>query len=86
MQTVAQRPTKIQHYASYVIHGQEVYGIATLLSGGYSFVPDVGEGRLVSYKDVDLTLYGHVATAEQQWDADQAQGGLVRTTSRTLAA
>lgn len=86
MQTVSRPTTKIQHYASYVIDGQEVTGIARLLPGGYYFTPAVGESRLVSYKDVDLTLYGRCDLADAQYAADTAQGGLVVRTSRTLAA
>ena len=52
MATVAQTPTRIQHYASLTIGGEDVYGIATLIAGGYSFRPDDSrEVRLVSYKE-----------------------------------
>lgn len=74
------RNTKVAHYAYY----KDDYGIARMVSGGYYFTPDVGESRLVSYKDPNLMLLGHVATADQQWAADQAQGGLVVRCSQTV--
>jgi hypothetical protein len=83
MATIHETSTKVQHYAYY---GDD-YGIATLVSGGYTFRPEGGASvRLVSYADPELMLLGHVSTADQQWAIDQAQGGLVRTTSRTVAA
>lgn len=78
------RTTKIVHYASYLINGEEVFGIARLVGGGYYFTPDIGESRLVSYKDVELTLFGNVDIAHQQWVIDEANGGLVATCSRTI--
>jgi hypothetical protein len=64
----------VQHYA---YHGDD-YGIATLVSGGYTFRPEGAASiRLVSYKDHELMLLGHVTTADQQWAIDQANGGLV---------
>jgi hypothetical protein len=79
---VAARTTKIQHYASYMIGGEEVYGIAQLVPGGYVFTADGShEHRLVSYKDVDLLLYGQVDIAHQQWVIDAAQGA--RTSDAT---
>jgi hypothetical protein len=44
----------------------------------------VGESRLVSYKDPNLMLLGHVSTADAQWAADQAHGGLVARCSQTV--
>lgn len=81
MQNVPQHPTKIQHYASYLIHGTEVTGIARLVGGGYSFTPDVGESRLVSYKDVDLILYGRCDLVAA---ADLADGDRVARCSQTV--
>lgn len=82
MQNVTQRPTKIQHFASYLINGQEVCGVARLVGGGYYFTPEAGESRLVSYKDVDLILYGRCDLVAA---ADVADGDRVKTCSRTLA-
>jgi hypothetical protein len=66
--------SKTQHYA---YHGND-YGIATLVSGGYTFRPEgAASVRLVSYKDPELMLLGHVSTADRQWAIDQANGGLV---------
>jgi hypothetical protein len=65
------------HYASYIINGEEVYGTAELLNGsGHLFRKD-GErqARLVSYKDVDLLLYGLVEVADMQHDIDLLVGG-----------
>jgi len=31
---------RIAHYASLDINGDEVYGVATLVAGGYTFRPD----------------------------------------------
>jgi len=69
----------IMHYASYLDKrsGEEVYGTATLVNGsGYLFRPD-GERQatLVSYKDVDLMLYGLVEVAGAQYLADELAGG-----------
>lgn len=84
MATVA-HSTKVVHYASYLINGEEVWGIARLVPGGYVFTPEGShERRLVSYKYVELLLYGLVPLADQQWVIDQAQGGLVATCSRTV--
>ena len=61
MQTITEVSTvdkgKIRHYAYY----NDDYGIARLVGGGYYFTPEVGESRLVSYKDANLMLLGHVA-------------------------
>jgi hypothetical protein len=86
MQTIHHPAKQNNRVAHYAYHGDE-YGIATLVSGGYTFRPEGAASiRLVSYKDPALMLLGHVATADQQWAEDTAHGGLVRTTSRTLAA
>jgi hypothetical protein len=76
--------TKVQHYAYY----NDDYGIATLVNHtGYLFVKEGQRtGILVGWRDRDLLLLGHVSTADQQWAIDQANGGLVRTTSRTRTA
>jgi hypothetical protein len=56
---------------------EEVYGIATLIAGGYSFRPDDGrEVRLVSYKSRDLMLYGRCDLADAQWAEDCSHGDL----------
>jgi hypothetical protein len=65
------------HYASYERNGEEVYGTAELLNGsGYLFRQD-GERQatLVSYKDVNLMLYGLADVADMQHDIDMAVGG-----------
>ena len=65
---------KVQHYASFIVDGAEVYGVATLVPGGYSFRPDGTHSvRLVSYTDADLLLYGRVDLADRQHEADKAQ-------------
>jgi hypothetical protein len=59
------------------VKGEEVYGTATLVNGtGYAFRKD-GERRaiLVSYKDVNLMLYGLVDVADGQHDVDMLVGG-----------
>jgi hypothetical protein len=71
----------IMHYAAYLDKrsGAEVYGTATLVNGsGYLFRAE-GERRatLVSYKDVDLLLYGRCALADGQYLADELAGGPV---------
>jgi hypothetical protein len=87
MATVARTSTKVQHYASLIIGGEEVYGIATRVDGGYSFRPDrVFPTRVVSYADPNLMLYGRVDLSEAQRVIDQGQGGLVYRTSRTMQA
>ena len=76
MATVAQTPTRIQHYASLTIGGEDVYGIATLIAGGYSFRPDDSrEVRLVSYKDSNLLLFGRCDLADAQYLTDELAGG-----------
>ena len=72
MATVPRTPTPVQHYAYY----GDVYGTATLVNGsGYLFRAE-GERRatLVSYKDVDLLLYGLADVADMQHDVDMAVG------------
>ena len=73
----------IAHYASYLIAGEEVFGVATLIAGGYSFRPEGSrEVRLVSYKDVDLMLFGRCDLADDQWTKDCATGDLATLTGR----
>jgi hypothetical protein len=60
--------------------GEEVYGTAELVCGsGYLFRKD-GERQavLVSYKDVNLMLYGLVDLATSQYIDDEIRGGAVR--------
>jgi hypothetical protein len=67
---------KIQHYASLLVGDAEVYGVATLVAGGYTFRPDESrEVRLVSYKDPNLMLFGLADVADMQHDIDMALGG-----------
>jgi hypothetical protein len=81
--TVAQRTPPIKHYASYLVHGQEVTGTAELLCGsGYLFRQDGQHtATLVSYKDSDLMLYGRCDLVAA---ADLADGDRVRRCSKTL--
>jgi hypothetical protein len=68
---------KTVHYASYVVNGNEVYGTAELLNGsGYLFRKD-GERQatLVTYKDVNLMLYGRCDLADNQYIDDALSGG-----------
>jgi hypothetical protein len=85
MKTIAENSaidkSKVRHYASYLINGQEVCGIARLIGGGYYFTPEVGESRLVSYKDVDLILYGRCDLVAA---ADLADGDRVVRCSQTV--
>jgi len=65
------------HYASRRVNNEEVYGTAELVNGsGYLFRAD-GErtATLVSYKDVNLMLYGLCDVADMQHDIDMAVGG-----------
>ena len=65
------------HYASYLVNGEDIYGTAELVSGsGYLFRQD-GERQatLVSYKDVNLMLYGLCALADTQYVDDEIRGG-----------
>jgi hypothetical protein len=84
MKTIAENSaidkSKVRHYAYY----NDDYGIARLVGGGYYFTPEVGESRLVSYRDPALMLLGHVSTADAQWAADQTHGGLVARCSQTV--
>jgi hypothetical protein len=67
----------IVHYASYTVNNTEIYGTAELLSGsGYLFRKD-GERQatLVSYKDVNLMLYGLCAVADTQFIDDELDDG-----------
>jgi hypothetical protein len=68
---------KTVRYASLTVKGEEVYGTAELVNGtGYAFRKD-GERKavLVSYKDVNLMLYGLCAVADAQYLDDELQGG-----------
>jgi hypothetical protein len=65
------------HYASLMVKDEELFGTAELLNGsGYLFRKD-GERQatLVSYKDVNLMLYGLVDVADMQHDVDMVVGG-----------
>jgi hypothetical protein len=63
----------IRHYAFL----GETAGIATLVTGGYSFRPDDGQPtRLATYNDPNLVLLGRIDLADAQRDADEAAGGL----------
>ena len=74
---------RIQHYASLMVAGEEVYGVATLVAGGYSFRPDGSrEVRLVDYRNSDLMLYGQVAIADAQWRDNTSTGDLARLLGR----
>ena len=67
------------HYASYLVNGAEVFGTAELLNGsGYLFRQD-GERQatVVSYKDINLMLYGLCAVADAQYIDDEIRGGAV---------
>jgi hypothetical protein len=69
---------RIAHYASLMVGTEEVVGVATLIAGGYSFRPDDSRAvRLVSYKDVNLMLYGLVDLATSQYIDDELRGGAV---------
>jgi hypothetical protein len=71
--------SKIIHYASLTVNHEELYGTAELVNGtGYAFRKD-GERKavLVSYKDVNLMLYGLVALADAQYLDDELRGGPV---------
>ena len=68
----------VAHYASLLVGGEEVCGVATLIAGGYSFRPEGSRaGRLVSSKDVNLMLYGLCDLADAQYIMDELAGGLV---------
>ena len=76
----------VTHYASLLVGGEEVYGVATLIAGGYSFRPEGSRAvRLVSSKDVNLMLYGLCDLADAQYIADELRGGPVGVcTSRQM--
>lgn len=68
---------KIIRYASLEVNGEDVYGTAELVNGsGYLFRKD-GERKatLISYKDVNLMLFGLCDVADMQHDVDLAVGG-----------
>ena len=68
---------KIVHYASLTVNDTDLYGTAELLNGsGYLFRKD-GERKatVVSFKDVNLMLYGLCDLAEMQHDVDTLLGG-----------
>ena len=68
---------KTVRYASLTVKGNEVYGTAELVNGsGYLFRQD-GErtATLVSYKDVNLMLYGVCDVADMQHAVDTLVGG-----------
>jgi hypothetical protein len=66
----------MQHYASLMMGDTEVYGIATLIPGGYSFqAAGSHERRLVDARGSDLMLFGQVALADAQHDGDMLVGG-----------
>ena len=74
---------RIQHYASLLVGDTEIYGVATLVPGGYTFRPDDSrEVRLVSYKDGNLMLYGRCDIADAQWTDDTSTGDLARLLGR----
>jgi len=69
---------KTVHYASYLVNNEEIYGTAEFLNGsGYLFRKD-GERRatLVSYRDVNLLVFGLVDVADGQYIADELRGGV----------
>jgi hypothetical protein len=68
---------KTLHYASYLVNGHDVYGTAELLNGsGYLFRQDgARQAVVVSYKDVNLMLYGLCAVADAQYVEDEIHGG-----------
>jgi hypothetical protein len=69
---------KIVHYASLMVDNEDTYGTAELLNGsGYLFRAD-GERKatLVSYKDVNLMLYGRCDVADAQYVDDESRGGV----------
>jgi hypothetical protein len=61
-----------------MVGDEEVFGVATLIAGGYSFRPDDSRAvRLVSYRDSNLMLYGRCDLATEQYLADEVAGGPV---------
>jgi hypothetical protein len=76
------RTTKIVHYASFMLDGNDVYGTAERTTGGYIFRPETGhKALLVDYRNVDLFLFGVVSLVAE---ADRADGNRVVRCSRTL--
>ena len=69
----ARKPQNITHYAYY----GDLYGTAELLNGsGYLFRADgQRKATLVSYKDVNLMLYGRCNLADNQYIYDVLAGG-----------
>ena len=53
----------------------DVYGIASLVPGGYCFRGEDGTRRLASYNDPQLLLLGLVDLADAQHAADTCAGG-----------
>lgn len=74
----------IVHYASYEINGEETYGTAELITGGYIFRADDNphKAMLVDYRNVDLMLYGLKTLADEQWTTDTRTGDLARLLGR----
>jgi hypothetical protein len=69
---------RIAHFASLMVGGEEVFGVATLIAGGYSFRPEGSRAvRLVSYKDSNLMLFGRCDLATSQYLDDELAGGAV---------
>ena len=67
---------RIAHFASYLVGNKEVFGTAILIPGGYAFRPDDSRAvRLVSYKDVNLMLFGRCDLATAQYLDDEIRGG-----------
>ena len=67
----------IVHYASLTVNDADLYGMAELLNGsGYLFRKD-GERKatVVSFKDVNLMLYGLCDLADAQYIDDELHGG-----------
>ena len=78
--------TATVHYASLTVNGDEIYGTAELLNGsGYLFRKD-GERQaiLVSYKDINLMLYGRCGLADAQYIDDELHGGAARIACERL--
>ena len=70
---------KTVHYASFLVNDEETYGTAELLNGsGWLFRKD-GErtAMVVSYKDINLMLYGRGDLADAQYLDDEVAGGAV---------
>ena len=83
MATVAKSTGPVKHYASLMVGTEELYGVATLVPGGYSFrADDSREVRLVSYKDGNLVLNGRCDIADAQWADDTSTGDFARLLGR----